>query len=109
VVRGPIDRRLKIAEQIGVHQTYVSRLREQVKTSLNLPDRVTGKDGKSYPASRNQHDEKRDAIRRDLEAGGSVHAVAKARGESPFGRALARDSVLENYSFRPPDRKNHQK
>jgi ParB-like chromosome segregation protein Spo0J len=48
----------QLAAQVGCAQTYVSRLREQVSTSVNLPDseqsrpRVTGKDGKSYPASR---------------------------------------------------------
>jgi hypothetical protein len=46
----------ELAAQIGVHQTYVSRVRDEVKTCLDLPDRVTGKDGKSYPASRPQVD-----------------------------------------------------
>ena len=40
-----------LADQVGVHQTYVSRLRGEVKTSLDLPDRVIGKDGKSYPST----------------------------------------------------------
>ncbi len=43
-----------LAAQIGTHQTYVARVRQEVKTSLNLPDHVTGKDGKRYPASRCQ-------------------------------------------------------
>lgn len=37
----------ELGEQIGVHQTYVSRIREELKTSLQLPDRVVGRDGKS--------------------------------------------------------------
>lgn len=41
-----------IADQVGCAQTFVSRIREQVSTSVHLPVRVTGKDGKSYPASR---------------------------------------------------------
>ena len=42
-----------VAEQIGCAQQYVSRLKaEQVTTRGNVPDRVTGKDGKSYPANK---------------------------------------------------------
>lgn len=37
----------KIAEQIGCNQSYVSSLKSQVSGTTNLPDRVTGKDGKS--------------------------------------------------------------
>lgn len=44
----------EIAEQIGCSQRYVSTVREQiqVRTGSHLPDMVTGKDGKRYPASR---------------------------------------------------------
>lgn len=44
----------QIAEQIGCSQRYVSTVREQmqVRTGSHLPDYVTGKDGKSYPATR---------------------------------------------------------
>lgn len=42
----------QIAQQIGCGQQYVSRIREEVTPMRNLPSRVTGKDGKSYPASR---------------------------------------------------------
>lgn len=38
-----------IAEQIGVSQSSVQRAKEQVMRTHNLPDRVIGKDGKSYP------------------------------------------------------------
>ena len=42
----------QIAEQVGVNYDYVNDIRRQVSDTLHLPDRVTGKDGKSYPASR---------------------------------------------------------
>lgn len=51
-----------IAEQVGVSQPYVHRVKNEVITSYHLtrestsdaqlPDRVIGKDGKSYPARR---------------------------------------------------------
>ena len=40
----------KIADQIGCSQQFVSRVRAQVTTGCHLPDRVTGRDGKSYRA-----------------------------------------------------------
>lgn len=42
----------EIAAQVGCSHTYVQSLKPQVESSCHLPDRVTGKDGKSYPASR---------------------------------------------------------
>lgn len=42
----------QIAEQIGVNQRYASGIKTEVSATTNLPDRVTGKDGKSYPAER---------------------------------------------------------
>lgn len=39
----------QLAEQIGVSQSSVQRAKEQLMRTHNLPDRVTGKDGKSYP------------------------------------------------------------
>lgn len=42
----------QIAEQIGVNQSSVQRVKVEVMRVHNLPERVTGKDGKSYPASR---------------------------------------------------------
>lgn len=42
----------QIAEQIGCTDPWVSQIRREVQSSLNLPSRVTGKDGKSYPARR---------------------------------------------------------
>lgn len=41
-----------MAEQVGCTHAYVDGIRKQVASSSHLPDRVTGKDGKSYPASR---------------------------------------------------------
>lgn len=42
----------QLAQQIGCSQRYVSTIKDEVRSTSNLPDRVTGKDGKSYPASR---------------------------------------------------------
>ena len=42
----------QISEQIGVNQRYASGIKIEVSGTTNLPKRVTGKDGKSYPASR---------------------------------------------------------
>ena len=42
----------QIAQQVGCSDQYVLDLRKQVPSSWNLPSRVTGKDGKSYPAAR---------------------------------------------------------
>jgi hypothetical protein len=40
-----------IAKQIGVNQNYVAEMRREVSATTNLPDKVTGKDGKQYPAT----------------------------------------------------------
>lgn len=42
----------EIAEQIGCHHDYASEVRKQVSATRHLPSHVTGRDGKSYPASR---------------------------------------------------------
>lgn len=42
----------EIAAQVGCTQQWVSARRAQVTTTCHLPDRVTGRDGKSYPATR---------------------------------------------------------
>lgn len=42
----------QIAEQVGCSQRYVSMIRDEVRTTSNLPSHVTGKDGKRYPARR---------------------------------------------------------
>ena len=41
-----------LAEQVGCSKTYVHNLKSQVVSSDHVPDRITGKDGKSYPAHR---------------------------------------------------------
>lgn len=41
----------QLAEQIGCSAQYVQQRRAKVPSTWNLPERVTGKDGKSYPAS----------------------------------------------------------
>jgi hypothetical protein len=45
----------RIAEQVGCDFRYVSRIKDEARqdgTCPNLPDRVVGRDGKSYPATR---------------------------------------------------------
>ncbi len=37
----------EIADQVGCSQRYVSTLREQVRTTSNLPDRLIGKASRS--------------------------------------------------------------
>lgn len=54
----------QIAAQIGCTDAYVGRIKSEVHTSMNLPSRVTGKDGKSYPASRKRPE--RDTPARDV-------------------------------------------
>ena len=42
----------RLAAHIGVAHQRVAEMRAQVSETGNLPDRVTGKDGKSYPSTR---------------------------------------------------------
>jgi len=42
----------QIAEQIGCTYQYVQQEKAKVASTCHLPERVTGKDGKSYPATR---------------------------------------------------------
>ena len=42
----------ELAEQIGCSDRYVLNIKDEVRTTSHLPNRVTGKDGKSYPATR---------------------------------------------------------
>lgn len=42
----------QLAEQVGCNRRYVDQLKAEVGSTTNLPDRVTGKDGKRYPAKR---------------------------------------------------------
>jgi hypothetical protein len=66
-----------IAAQIGCSQQYVQQLRVQVTSSCHLPDRVTGKDGKSYPASRKRPE--RDTPARDVPLGKTRADVQQRR------------------------------
>lgn len=54
----------QIAEQIGVNQRYASGVRSEVSATTNLPDRVIGKDGKSYPAAHEQPPRRLDRLSR---------------------------------------------
>lgn len=76
----------QIAEQIGVNQRYASEVKSQVSATTNLPDRVTGKDGKSYPSSRPEsaaRHPKAEEVESALRAGEKVTAIAKAVGIAP--------------------------
>ena len=53
-----------LAEHVGCSKTYVHNLKSQVVSSDHLADRVTGKDGKSYPA---RLDKSREGVKRRLE------------------------------------------
>lgn len=103
----------QIAEQVGCTVPYVTRIRQQVFTSEDLPDRVIGKDGKSYPAQREasavveqQRDERREAVAAAVRAGRSSESiveelrvrpsfVADVRREMGIGRDVTRDAVAK--------------
>jgi ParB-like chromosome segregation protein Spo0J len=62
----------QIAEQIGCSAQYVTQIKSGVATTFDLPDRVTGKDGVSYPASptaaKNARREAEDMLRNGADA-----------------------------------------
>lgn len=74
----------QIAEQVGCAVPYVTRIRAQVFTSEDLPARVTGKDGKSYPATHAQSidadaaNAKRAAVAERIRAGDTSRDIATA-------------------------------
>lgn len=77
----------EIADQIGCSQRYVSTVREeiQVRTGSHLPDMVTGKDGKRYPASRGPNarsTEKREQVALLVKEGGIPSEIARKVGVS---------------------------
>ena len=41
----------QLAGELGLGQSYISRIRKQVMHTLGLPDRVQGADGKTYPST----------------------------------------------------------
>jgi hypothetical protein len=67
----------QIAAQVGCSQRYVSTLKEQVRTTSNLPQTVIGKDNKPYPATKGEHP-KLAEIESRLKAGETVHGIAGA-------------------------------
>jgi len=72
----------EIAEQVGCSKTYVHNLKPQVVTTDHVPDRVTGKDGKSYPASRPKPAEARQAESGRSRLSRRMRRAARPRGES---------------------------
>jgi hypothetical protein len=76
-----------IAEQVGATAKYVGDIRDRVMDSLNLPERVTGKDGKSYPANYPQaqaaKDAKRAEIAQCLQAGKTSRDIVKSLRVQP--------------------------
>lgn len=73
----------EVAAQIGCTDSYVGDVKKQVQAilHLNLPDRVVGKDGKSYPAT--QPNPKRQAIAEMTRAGASRDSIVAALSVSP--------------------------
>jgi DNA-binding CsgD family transcriptional regulator len=83
-----------IAEQIGCSPMYVSTIKSGLATTLDLPDRVIGRDGHSYaasPAARRQAREdaarllsegkSREEVRRELKIGrDTINEIARANG-----------------------------
>lgn len=81
-----------IAEQLGCNHVYVTRLRQQEFTSKDLPSKVIGKDGKSYPAVRGTNDtvgQRRDMRREE------IAALVKAGHESR--------EIVETLKIRPDE------
>lgn len=67
----------RIAEQIGCSQDYVSHIRAKVMRTFDLPERVVGKDGKTYKATAAKRHPSHDDVVQALEANEPVHAIAK--------------------------------
>lgn len=77
-----------IAEQVGCSSTYASRIRDEVRTSLQPVSRVVGSDGVSYPASRDAARQARDEAAAMLKEGKTVADVRAKVG-------IGRDAVLQ--------------
>ena len=69
-----------IAEQLGCSKTYVSSIKSVSSTTLHLPDRVVGKDGRSYPASPQISRTAREEATERLKSGEAPDAVQSATG-----------------------------
>jgi hypothetical protein len=78
----------RIAEQVGCSSMYVSTIKSGLSTTLDLPKRVTGRDGISYPASPSARDATRMEAAALLKAGRSVEDVRKETG-------IGRDALME--------------
>jgi DNA-binding CsgD family transcriptional regulator len=67
----------RIADQIGCSQDYVSHIRTQVMKTFDLPDRVIGKDGKTYNATAGNRHPNYDAVVTALKKHEPLHSVAE--------------------------------
>lgn len=70
----------RIAAQIGCSASYVSRIKSVVSTRADLPERVVGSDGRTYPASPSARQRARDNASKLLREGRSVEEVREATG-----------------------------
>ena len=71
----------QLAEQIGCSQRYVAAVKDQVRATATLPDHVTGKDGKTYPAFRAKEEAtvhpQHEAIVTAVQAGTTSRAICR--------------------------------
>lgn len=75
------DRSMRqLADHVGCSSTYASRIRDEVQTSLQPVQRVTGADGRSYPASHAVRDITRENAALMFKEGKSVADVRAATG-----------------------------
>lgn len=102
----------QLAEQIGCNHEYVTRIKNQVLPSQHLT--VTGKDGKSYPASRTSspptlREEQNAEIARRVKAGETAatimremnvgsHRVTTVRKQIGVRKDLTRDGVKDRHA-----------
>lgn len=73
-----------IAEQLGCTGQYVRDIRHRVQTSLNLPSKTRGKDGKMHPVAKPaaQH-QKRTEIEEQIKAGVQSQEIVRELGVRP--------------------------
>jgi hypothetical protein len=69
-----------IAEQIGCSKQYVAGIRNVSSSALHLPDRVTGTDGRSYPASPSVRVAARERATQMVREGATVEDVKRETG-----------------------------
>lgn len=87
----------QIAAQIGVNQRYASGIKSEVSATTNLPSRVTGKDGKSYPASRPVRQEPSPRHHEPVEAAPRTHPAREPQrvaGPPANGMQFARLAIM---------------